>query len=147
MLTSAWWSLSFSFLLVLLHCPCWGLCVSDLESGPCSRLLMNQLVSCVLVVWGLVVLLLPFFPPKVILPLDHVLGLVCHLGVVVPPQWVTNVFWLEPDWFNLLSFGLLSGGTPGANSQLGSVLHRWSVNLHPRCWPWNPRLASPVPAA
>lgn len=49
-------------------------------------LLTSQLVSCVLVVWGLVVLPPPFFPPKVILPLDRVLGLVCHLGVVIPPQ-------------------------------------------------------------
>ena len=49
-------------------------------------LLMSQLVSCVLVVWGPVVFPPRFFPPKVILPLDCVLGSVCHLGVVIPPQ-------------------------------------------------------------
>lgn len=62
------------------------------------------------------------FSLTVILPLDHGLGLVCHWGVVIPSQWITKWVGLMrlPD-SKLLSSELVSRGTPGANSQLGSL--------------------------
>ena len=81
----------------------------------------------------------PFFPPKVILPLDHVLGLVCHLGVVIPPQWITKRVALArlsdssltdstccPSGFCVCGGGGAGGGqgTPGANLRLGSLPYK-----------------------
>lgn len=93
----------------------------------------------------------PFFPPKVILPLDHVLGLVCHLGVVIPPQWITKRVALArlsdssltdstccPSGFCVWGGGRGGGGAGHSWSKLTTwlpPLQGWSLNLHPHCWP------------
>lgn len=137
MLISAWWSLSFSFLLVLLHwvhvedfvCLIWKVDPAVALGESACKLCFGCL--------GAGCIASPFFPPKVILPLDHVLELVCHLGVVIPPQWITKR--LSDSSLTdstCCPLGFCRGGHSWSKrSTWLRPLHRWSLNLHPHCWP------------